>query len=312
MTGTDVALAGRTDLVIDPNQHMWTDDQLAVIRQIGTQNATPADLKLFFHQCVRTGLDPFARQIYLVEYGGKATIQTGIDGFRVVARRAADQAAVPLAYEDTKWCGPDGKWVDVWLSVEPPAAARAAVIRGGERFSAVCVFAEFVGTKREYGPDKRPTGRMVPNSMWTSKPAHMIGKCAEAAALRKAFPQDLGGVYIGEEMDHRATVQGEVVVESTQSGAPGEHLVHATELVAAATTEDELKGVWERFSPSLGVEERSRLSAAVRGALARLVTDAAAHQDGPADPTTDEPDVEGCEPRAGTDQTATTKGPNPA
>jgi len=37
---------------------------------------------------------------------------------------------------------------------------------------------------------------------WSSKPAHMIGKVAEAASLRKAFPQQLAGVYTDDEMAH--------------------------------------------------------------------------------------------------------------
>ena len=51
------------------------------------RGANNADLAVFFHHCARTGLDPFARQIYLIGRGGKQTIQTGVDGFRLVARR---------------------------------------------------------------------------------------------------------------------------------------------------------------------------------------------------------------------------------
>lgn len=271
MAGTDIALAGRTELAIAPGQTAWTDDQMAVLRHIGTDKATPADLKVFFHVCQRTGLDPFARQIYMVEYGGKPTIQTGIDGFRVIARRAADAAGHTYSQEDTQWCGPDGVWVDVWLSEEKPRAARSVVVRNGGRFSHVALFDEYVGMK---AIREQRNGRWVKvgeeiNSMWNGKPAHMIGKCAEAGAHRKAFPHDLGGLYVPEEMDHR-TVQGEVVVEDTRPTGPGEVLVHAADLVAAATTEAELRDIWAQYGQRLGVEDRSRLSAAIRAAIERV------------------------------------------
>ena len=271
MAGTDIALAGRTELAIAPGQTAWTDDQMAVLRHIGTEKATPADLKVFFHVCQRTGLDPFARQIYMVEYGGKPTIQTGIDGFRVIARRAADAAGQPYSLEDTLWCGPDGVWRDVWLSNEPPAAARAVIVRDGQRFPHVALFSEYVGTNTIWG---KKDGKNVKigeevNSMWKGKPAHMLGKCAEAGAYRKAFPQDLGGIYIPEEMDHR-TVQGEVVVEQVVPAQVDVDPILA--LIGAATTEDELRALWQQHIPSLPLDARGRVTAAIHEARARLAS----------------------------------------
>ena len=267
---TDLVPAAASALAITPGQSGWTDQQMAVIRQIGTQKATKADLDLFLHVCLRTGLDPFLKQIHLVEYGGKPTIQTGIDGFRVVARRAADAAQEPLEYEDTQWCGPDGVWADVWLQDGPPAAARATVLRGGRRFTAVALYSEFVGMKKEYDErTNKPTGRMVTNSMWSGKPAHMLGKVVEALALRKAFPNDLGGVHAPEELDHR-TVQGEVVREERPPAEPGEQLVAAMALVAGAGTREDLAAVWAEFGTVLSVADRARLSAAIKASPAYL------------------------------------------
>lgn len=179
-----------SDLAINDGQTTFNDKQLAALRQIGVGGASNADVAIFFHQCVRTGLDPFARQIYMIERQGKQTIQTGIDGFRLIARRATDRADETLGYEDTRWCGPDGEWVDVWLSSEPPQAAKVVVLRDGQRFPSVALLSEYQATKRDGSPTQ----------MWATKPALMLAKCAEALALRKAFPQDLSGIYTSDEM----------------------------------------------------------------------------------------------------------------
>ena len=191
---TELVQQSNSDLAIASDQTFWSDKQLAALRQIGVENASNGDLAVFFHQVTRTGLDPFARQIYMIvrkEKGQyKQTIQTGIDGFRLIARRASDQRGEVLEYEDTLWCGPDGQWVDVWLKQEAPAAAKVTVIRGGGRFPAVALFHEYAGVKYDGGLTK----------MWATKGALMLAKCAEALALRKAFPQDLSGLYTSDEL----------------------------------------------------------------------------------------------------------------
>lgn len=204
------------ELTLTDTQDTFTQRQLAALTQIGVQDATPADLAVFLHQCQRTGLDPFAKQIYMIarrskdsrgNYVMKQTIQTGIDGFRLIARRVADRNHEKLEEQDVLWCGDDGEWHDVWLKKVPPTAAKATIIRGDSKFSAVALFSEYCPTRLDRG-----SGQQVPTGVWGTKPALMIAKCAEALALRKAFPQDLSGVYTSDEtsMDD---VQAEVVEE---------------------------------------------------------------------------------------------------
>ena len=183
-------------LAIRPDQTTWTPDQAAVLQQSGIDNqVAPAELSAFLHLCQRTRLDPFSRQIYLIGRYDKRqkrkvyTPQTSIDGYRVIAHRAAAEAGHALGYEDTLWCAKDGRWQDVWLSEEPPAAAKVVVIRNGMRFSAVARYSEYVQLR-----DGAPSG------LWGKMPATMTAKCAEALALRMAFPHDLAGVYTAEEM----------------------------------------------------------------------------------------------------------------
>jgi len=204
MSTTDIA--ARSELAIEPTQTRWSTQQVAALKQLGVDGAVEGDLSVFFHVCNRTGLDPFARQIYMIgrnsqnprtkQWETKYTIQTGIDGFRLIARRASDRARTTLGYEDTVWCGDDGKWADVWLSPKPPRAAKLAVIRDGQRYPAVALMSEYIGTDKQGNP----------THMWQTKGALMLAKCAEALALRRAFPQDLSGLYTADEMQQSNNV----------------------------------------------------------------------------------------------------------
>lgn len=184
------------ELAIRDDQDEFDPRQVAALQHIGMSGANQGDLAVFFHQCKRTGLDPFARQIYMIARQGKQTIQTGIDGFRLIARRSTDHTSGTLGYEDTLWADPNGAWHDVWLWDTPPAAAKVTVVRNGQRFPAIARFMEYAGRKRD--------GNL--NQMWSTKPALMLEKCAEALALRKAFPQDLSGLYTSDEMQQANVV----------------------------------------------------------------------------------------------------------
>lgn len=212
-------------LAIDPGQAQWNDVQRAALAQLKLQNAPAADLAVFLHHCQRTGLDPFARQIYMIaRWDGPSkreiyTIQTGIDGFRSIAETHPqyDGQIGP------QWCGPDGQWTDVWLKQGPPAAARVGVLRKDRRepIWGIALFHEYAATV------KTDNGRGL-NSMWRTKPAHMIGKCAEALALRKGFPKKLAGLYTPEEveyeeMQHHASERADTPADD--AAAPAEETI---------------------------------------------------------------------------------------
>jgi phage recombination protein Bet len=187
-TATITTTGGTTALAIRAEQTFWDERQIAALGQLGLSRAPKGDLAVFFHQSKRTGLDPFARQLYMIERKGRFTIQTSIDGFRVIADRACAVRGWVRSEEPTVWIDQAGLAHTEWLSKSAPVAARYTCIiltpSGQARFSAVARFDEY----HAGGP------------MWTKMPATMVAKCAEALALRKAFPQDLSGLYTADEM----------------------------------------------------------------------------------------------------------------
>ncbi len=160
----------------------FTKDQIDLIKSQIAIGATNDELALFLNQCKRTGLDPLVRQIYFMKRGTKMTIQTSIDGFRVIAERSGDYAG----QDEPEFITEDGKLTC--------AKIRVYRFKGETRYCA----AVGVAYMSEYKPQD---GQAF---MWNKMPHTMLAKVAEALALRKAYPQDLSGLYTGDEMDQAA------------------------------------------------------------------------------------------------------------
>src|SRR5215469_2809654 len=169
----------------------FSREQIDLIKQTVARGATDNELKLFLYAAHRTGLDPLTKQIYFIKrrvwnvekngYDLVGTIQTGIDGYRVVAARNGLAGIDDVIFDSEDKQHPNKATVSVYRMVGDTRVS----------FTASARWSEYV----------QVNNKNVPIAMWKKMPYLMLGKVAEALALRKAFPADLSGVYTSEEMD---------------------------------------------------------------------------------------------------------------
>lgn len=174
-----------------------TEPQIELIKKtILPAGSSETELQLFLHQCKRTGLDPLARQIYASKIQGKLSVITSIDGFRLIAERSGEYLGQTMPL----FCGLDAIWKEVWIPTQTeqfPYACKVGIYRNRfvEPLYAVAhwsAYAQKTFNEKQNKTDYKYT--------WKTMPTTMLAKCAEAQALRKAFPQELSGLYTQDEM----------------------------------------------------------------------------------------------------------------
>ncbi len=215
--------------------------QIDVMRKTVAAGASPEDFLVFLEVCRHRRLNPFAREIYAIVRSGKMTIQVSIDGFRKLAERSGKYRG----QVGPQFCGADGQWRDEWLLDSPPVAARVGVKRAD--FDApMWAVARYKAYVQEASP------------IWRKMPDLMLAKCAEALALRKAFPDEMSGLYTHEEMAQAGKPDNDAFRRPVEQPASA---VIETTAVAGETGED---------APSVEEMSRELLDAPTSGQLEEI------------------------------------------
>lgn len=165
--------------------------------------SNPASLVLYMNYCQARKLDPMKKPAHIVpmsvkdartgNYEWRDVIMPGIYEYRVTAQRTGKYAG-----QDKVIFGPDIEFTGGALTkstITVPEYAEVTVHRIVEgnkcSFTGMAYFTETCATKKD--------GKL--NAMWSKRPRGQLAKCAEADALRKAFPDELGGEMTIEEME---------------------------------------------------------------------------------------------------------------
>lgn len=190
------------------NELIKYDDKgvLATLKETVAQGLTDSEFKLFTEFCKSTGLNPFKREIWAIKAGGRLQLMTGIQGFHAIANSNPEYDGMEIGL-----VGPEGDYLSMTYPRNDFIGAWAKVYRKDRK-----VPVEGVAMLAEY--DKK-------QSNWNTMKRVMINKCAESVALRKAFPQQLNGMYTAEEMPNQYAAQAEptneniVVAEASEAKA---------------------------------------------------------------------------------------------
>jgi phage recombination protein Bet len=170
-------------------------------------------MALVLSYCKARNLDVFKKPCHIVPIWNKElgrlvdTVWPGIGELRTTATRTGAYAGTDPATKGPIITEKVGS-----VMMEYPEWVQVTVYRivQGVR----CAFpGPEVRYKETYATARRDNDD--PNEMWRNRPFGQLEKCAEAAALRKAFPEEMGADYIPEEMERQNGRWQTVVTTST-------------------------------------------------------------------------------------------------
>lgn len=253
----------------------YTGAQLALIRRTVAKDTNDDEFNLFISVARMKGLDPFSKQISAIVFNKdnakkrQMSIITTIDGMRSIAARSGRYRPD----EDEPFYEYDAEAKDERINPIGLVKAKVRIFiadtqsAGGWRpATGVAYWDEFAPIKDEWkeGDDgkRRPSGRKTLDGNWPKMPRVMLAKCAEAQALRKAFPEDLSNLYEGAELDRAQVID-----------------VTATEIIGAHDEENRLRRVGASNSITFQMTATSPLEPIPLGDCADRIIAAARHFD---------------------------------
>ena len=188
----------------------FTPEQRQMIRDSFASGASDGEFAVLMEIARARRLNPLLRQIHFVSRWDSQkrrevwAPQVSIDGLRAIAQRTGLYDG-----QDEPEFGPMREGHPEWAKVK--------VYRKDWRRPAVGIafWTEYVQTYRD-----KQTGKQVSSPMWARMPRVMLSKCAESLALRKAFPEDMSGLYTSEEMGQATPVEVESEPETKRESAP--------------------------------------------------------------------------------------------
>jgi phage recombination protein Bet len=207
-----------------------SDKDLALIKRTIAKDTNDDEFRMFVHICKHTRLDPLKKQIYAQVYNkGDASkrqlvIVTSINGYRAIGDRTGcyrpDDKAPRFVYNEALRNADSNPLGIESCEVSPYKFSH------GEWHACVGIvyWDELVPLKEEWVEDpatgrKRPNGKPMidrTKSQWIKSPRNQLAKCAEAAALRKGWPDDFASVYVEEEMDRAASTDAMEAVRAAE------------------------------------------------------------------------------------------------
>lgn len=167
----------------------FSDEQRRMIRETFANGATDSEFAVLMEVARARRLSPLLRQIHFVKRWDSLnrrevwSVQASIDGLRAIAERTG----LYDGQDEPEFVETDGQLVACKVRVYRRDWTRPVV--------GVAYWSEYVQMSRD-----KTTGKERPTAMWARMPHVMLAKCAESIALRKAFPEDIGGIYSAEEM----------------------------------------------------------------------------------------------------------------
>lgn len=243
----------------------FTRSQINLMKRTIAKGSTDDELRMFIQVCKGASLNPFLKQVYLVKRWDSregrevGTIQVGIDGFRSIAEGSGSYAGNddPKFGQEKTIKQKNDKQEVTFNAPEYATVTVYKIVQG--------VRCPFTATARwaEYFPAQFGNG-----FQWRMRPYLMLGKCAEALALRKAFPKLFSGMYEEAELANAPEKPKKIEI-------PKDKVFETLSGLIAKATPDQLGNIKKKLEEpgekNYSEEERQKLLALVDKRLAEAV-----------------------------------------